>query len=104
MAPVSSTAPRSSPVAEAALTYLLWRRDLCVRLERIERELRRWDAWETNALLPEELQRSVVRPALPREPLDGLQRMLTEELTRLDGVGNRSAGEHRAALAAGAIG
>ena len=59
--------------------------DLLVRLERIKRALRRWDAWETNALLPEELQCPVVQPVLHREGLDGLQRLLTEELAWLDG-------------------
>jgi hypothetical protein len=77
--------PHPSPVAAAALAYLRRRRGLLVRLERVERALRRWDAWETNLLLPEERRRPVVRPLLHREGLDSLQRMLTEELTRLDG-------------------
>ena len=80
-----STEPPPSPVAAAAGAYLRRRRWLLVRLERVERALRRWDAWETNLLLPEELRRPVVRPVLHREGLAGLQRMLTEELARLDG-------------------
>jgi hypothetical protein len=85
MPAVPPTEPRSSPIADAAVAYLRRRRQLLVRVERVERALRRWDAWETNLLLPEELRRPVVRPVLHREGLDSLQRMLTEELARLDG-------------------
>ena len=80
MAPV----PPPPSLAEAAPVYLRQRRHLLVRLERVERALRRWDAWETNALLPEERRRPVVPPILHREGLDSLHRMLTEELARLD--------------------
>jgi hypothetical protein len=81
--------PRESPpfpIADAAEDDLRRRRRLLTSLERVERELRRSDAWETNALLPEELQRPDVRPRLHREALDSVQRMLTEELVRLDGL------------------
>jgi hypothetical protein len=78
--------PSSFPLADAAQTYLARRRRLLVRLERVERALRRRDAWETNRLLPAELQRPAAWPALPREILDAVQRLLTEELARLDGA------------------
>ena len=71
------------PIAEVAEDYL--RRRLLASLERVERELRRYDAWETNGLLPAEVQGAVRRPRLPREGLDALQRLLTEELARPDG-------------------
>jgi hypothetical protein len=83
---VPSIGPLPSSVADAAMTYLRRRRELPVRLGRVEPALRRWDAWETNHLLPEELRRPVVRPVLHREGLDGLQRLLAEELARLDGT------------------
>jgi hypothetical protein len=86
MPPVPFLEPSSFPIAAAAEDYLRRRRRLLVRLERVERALCRCDAWETNRLLPEELQRPGVRPVLHREGLDGLQRMLTEELVRLDGA------------------
>jgi hypothetical protein len=81
--------PRESapfPIADVAEDYLRRRRHLLVRLERVERALRRWDAWETNAPLPEELRRPVVRPILHREDLDSLQRLQTDALARLDGT------------------
>ena len=74
------------PIADVAEDYLRRRRHLLVRLERVERALRRWDTWETNALLPEELRRPVVRPILHREDLDSLQRLQTDALARLDGT------------------
>ena len=80
------TEPSPSPIADAAETYLRRRRRLRACLEQVERELRRWDAWETNALLPEELQQPRDRPRLRRAALDALQRMLADELTRLDGA------------------
>ena len=48
------------------------------RPARVERALRRWDAWETNALLPDDLQ----RPATPPAPglLGGLADVLRERL------------------------
>jgi hypothetical protein len=61
------------------------RRHLLVRLGRGERARRRWDAWESDCLLPDDLRRSVPPPVLSREALDSLHRMLTEELARLDG-------------------
>jgi hypothetical protein len=86
MPPVPFLDPSSFPIAAAALTYLARRRHRLVRLARVERARRRCDAWETNRLLPVELQRPAVGPALPRELLDAVQRMLTEELVRLDGI------------------
>lgn len=80
--------PRESPpfpIADAAEDDLRRRRRLLTSLERVERELRRYDAWETNGLLPAEVQGAVRRPRLPREGLDALQRLLTEELARPDG-------------------
>ena len=77
--------PPPPSLADAALAYLRRRRHLLVRLGRVERALRRWDAWEANAFYPEERRRPVVRPVLHREGLDSLHRMLTEELARLDG-------------------
>jgi hypothetical protein len=78
--------PSPFPLADAALAYLDRRRHPLVRLERVERARRRGDAWETNALQPEELQRPGDRPGLHRAGLDELQRLLTEELSRLDGA------------------
>jgi hypothetical protein len=78
-------APPTPSLADAALAYLRRRRHLLVRLGRVERALCRWDAWETNSLLPDDLRRSVPSPVLTREALDGLHRMLIEELARLDG-------------------
>jgi hypothetical protein len=77
--------PSSFPIADAAQAYLARRRRLLVRLERVERALCRCDAWETNRLLPEELQCPAAWPVLPREILDAVQRLLTEALARLDG-------------------
>jgi hypothetical protein len=71
--------------ADAALAYLRRRKGLLVRLARVEGAHQRWGAWETNALPPEDPQRRVTRPGLTREDLEGLHRMLTEELARLDG-------------------
>jgi hypothetical protein len=68
----------------AALDFPRGRRPL-VRLERVARARRRWDAWETNDRLPEARRCPVVRPVLDGEALDGLHEMLTEELARLDG-------------------
>jgi hypothetical protein len=85
MPPVPFLEPSSFPIAAAAEDYLRRRRRLLVRLERVERALCRCDAWETNRLLPEELQRPAAWPVLPREILDAVQRLLTEELARLDG-------------------
>jgi hypothetical protein len=75
-----------SPIADVAETYLRRRRRLLACLESVELERCRWDAWETNALLPEALQRPLARPDVHRAALDGLQRRLTEELARLDGA------------------
>ena len=85
MPPVSPTKPSPLPIVDAAHSYLRRRRCLLVCLERIERELRRGDARETNFLLPEELRRPVVRPVRHREGLDALQRLLADALARLDG-------------------
>jgi len=74
--------------ADAAVDYLRRRRRLLAGLARVEQALRRWDACETNTLLPADQQRPVRPPALDRpvlDGLDGLERMLTEELARLDG-------------------
>ena len=87
-APVPALEPSLSPVADAAQVYLRRRRSLLVRLERVEQALRRWDAWETNALLPADLQRPLQPPVLHREGLDGRHRLLTGELVRLDGRGS----------------
>jgi len=78
--------PPTPSLADAALAYLRRRRGLLVRLERVEEATRRWDAWETNARLPDGLRRTGRAPILHREGLDGLHRMLVEELGRLDGV------------------
>jgi hypothetical protein len=83
MVPVPRAFPPSA--AEDALAYLRRRRGMLVRRARVERALQRWDVWETNALLPEALRRPLAPPELTREALDGLHRMLTEELARLDG-------------------
>jgi hypothetical protein len=71
---------------DAALDYLRRRRRLLVRLERVARARRRWDAWEAVARLPEARRRPVVRPVLDRDALDGLHEMLSEELARPDGA------------------
>ena len=89
MLPVPPRESSPFPIADAAATYLRRRRHLLAFLERVERALRRWDVWETNTLLPEELRRPVVRLLLHREGLDGLQRLLTVELVRLDGAGDQ---------------
>ena len=78
--------PSPFPIAEVAEDSLRRRRRLLTSLERVERELRRYDAWETNGLLPAAVQGAARRPRLPREGLDALQRMLTDELARLDGA------------------
>jgi hypothetical protein len=83
MPPVPFLEPSSFPIAAAAEDYLRRRRRLLVR---VERALCRCDAWETNRLLPEERQRPAAWPVLPREILDAVQRLLTEELARLDGA------------------
>ena len=80
------TEPSPSPIADAAETYLRRRRRLRACLEQVERERRRVDAWETKAPLPEDLQPPRDRPRLPRAALDALQRLLADELTRLDGA------------------
>jgi hypothetical protein len=85
MAPV----PPSPSLADAALAYCR-RRALLVPLGRVERALRRWHAWAANARLPEARRRPVVRPVLHRAGLDGLRRVLAEELARLDGARSRS--------------
>jgi hypothetical protein len=56
------------------------------RAGRLERALRRWDAWETNARLPEAGRRPMAEPVLDREALAGLHQMLSEELACLDGA------------------
>ena len=77
----NEASPFSSAAALRSLPGVVLRADL----DRIKRELRRWDAWEANALLPEDLRESIDRPRLPRGALDALQRVLTDELARLDG-------------------
>jgi hypothetical protein len=86
MLPVPPRESSPFPIAEVAEDSLRRRRRLLTSLERVERELRRYDAWETNGLLPAEVQGAARRPRLPREGLDALQRMLTDELARLDGA------------------
>jgi hypothetical protein len=71
---------------DTVLDYLRRRRRLLVRLEWVGRTLLRWEAWETNVRLTNDLQRPVPPPVLPREALDGLHELLTEELARLDGA------------------
>ncbi len=78
--------PPMPSLSDDTLAYLRRRRGLLVRLERVEEAIRRWDAWETNARLPDGLRRPGRAPILHREGLDGLRRMLTEELARLDGT------------------
>jgi hypothetical protein len=77
--------PTASGRAQLRLVGLRQDRREVVRLGRVEQALLRWEAWETNALLPNDLQRPATPPVLTREALDGLHRMLTEELARLDG-------------------
>jgi hypothetical protein len=78
---------RAVPISDVAEDDHCRRRHLLVRLERVERALRRGDTWESNALLPAELRRPGVQPILHREDMDNLQRLLTDELARLDGAG-----------------
>ena len=103
MPPVPSTEPSPFPSADAAQAYLRRRRHLLVRLVRVERALRRWDAWETNLLLPEELQQPRDQPRRRHAALDELQRLLAEELARPDGSGTGEAERRRASPAAGAL-
>jgi hypothetical protein len=86
MPAVSSPEPSPFPIADAAQAYLRRRWQRLIRLERAERALRRWDAWETDLLLPEERRRPVVRPVLHRE---GLNRSHTGSRSR-PGVGLRT--------------
>ena len=85
MLPVPPRESSPFPIAEVAEDYLRRRRHLLIRLERIERALRRWDRWETNRLLPKEFRYPTGQPALPCEILDVVQRLPTEEPARLDG-------------------
>jgi hypothetical protein len=82
MAPV----PPPPSAADAAQAYLRRRRSLLVRLARVERALRHCDVWGADGLPWEDRGRAAGRPVLTREALDGLHRMLTEELERLDGA------------------
>ena len=84
MLPVPPPERLPFPIAEVAEDDLRRRRHLLDSLERVERALRRWDTWETNALLPADLKRPVLR-SVHRDGLDALQRMLAEELARPDG-------------------
>ena len=79
--------PVASPtgLADAALAYLRRRERLLVRLERVNAALCAWAEWEANAYLPDYLQRPLRPPMRSRAALDGLHRMLTEEVGRLDG-------------------
>lgn len=77
--------PVSSSLARAALAYLCQRWRLLVRLERVNAAVSRWDEWQARAYMPEGLWRDVPTPTLSRQALDGLHRMLVEELARLDG-------------------
>jgi len=77
--------PPTPSLADAALAYLCQRRRLLVRSERVNAAISRWDEWEANVCMPEGLRRDVPPPTLSREALDGLHRLLTEELARLDG-------------------
>ena len=70
---------------DAAVAYLRRRERLLIRLARVNAAISRRNEWEANAHLPGALRRDVPQSTLPREALDGLHRMLTEELGRLDG-------------------
>ncbi len=84
-APAVTLSAVASP-ADDALDYLRRRERLLARLARVNAAISRWNEWEANAYMPGDLQRDVPQSTLPREALDGLHRMLTEELGRLDGV------------------
>ncbi len=71
---------------DAALAYLRRREHLLVRLQRVNVALSRWHEREADACLPGGLRRDVPTPTLSREALDGLHRMLVDELGRLDGT------------------
>lgn len=73
-------------ISDAAVAYLNRRERLLIQLERVNAAITRWDEWEANAHLPGDLRRDMPHPTLFRAALDGLHRMLTEELGRLDGV------------------
>ncbi len=83
MLPDVSLTPSTS---DTALAYLRRRERLLVRLARVNTAISRRNEWEANAHMPGDLRRDVPQSTLPREALDGLHRMLTEELGRLDGV------------------
>jgi hypothetical protein len=73
-------------VVETILGHVRPRRPLLARLARVERALRRRDAWEATTLVPDAPPRPMPPLALHREGRDGLRRMLAEELARLDGT------------------
>ncbi len=71
---------------DSAVAYLHRRERLLLRLARVNAAISRRNEWEANAYMPGDLRRDVPQPTLPREALDGLHQMLTEELGRLDGA------------------
>ena len=77
--------PSTPSTGDTALTYLRRRARLLVRLTRVNAALRRWHEREADACLPADLRRSVPMPTLPREALEGLHRLLVEELGLLAG-------------------
>ena len=86
--------PRPEPSANGAdgsdaiqwvTAFLPRRRQLLVRLDRVNAALARWDEAEAAARLPATLRRPGRRPVLPRSSLEGLRAMLVEELGRLEG-------------------
>lgn len=70
-------------ISDAAVAYLNRRERLLIRLERVNEAISRRNEWEANAYMRGDLRRDVP-PTLSREALDGLYRMLLEELGRLD--------------------
>ncbi len=74
--------------ADVAETFLRNRnalqRDLLARLERVNGALDQWSAYEANALLRPPERQAVRRPTMTREALEGLRRLIMEELTHLE--------------------
>lgn len=76
-------------LADAVVAYLRRRERLLVRLARVNAAISCRNEWDANAYMPGDLQRNLPQSALSHEALDGLHRMLAEELGRLDGWTDR---------------